>query len=53
LVCGKDTNRVLLSKAIVKTYICSEKCLQEYFKLIGGFQIQKKLADGDDESWLD
>jgi len=51
VVCGKETYKVLFSKAILKTYICSEKCLQEYFKPVGGVQIQKKLTEG--EGWLD
>jgi len=51
VVCGKETDKVLFSKAIVKTYICSEKCLQEYFKPIGGVKRQKKLSR--EASWLD
>lgn len=51
VVWGKETYKVLFSKAIVKTYICSEKCLQEYFKPIGGVKVQKKLKEGD--GWLD
>ena len=39
---GKETYKVLFSKAIVKTYICSEKCLQEYFIPIGGVRVQEK-----------
>jgi len=51
VVCGKETEKVLFKKAIVKTYICSETCLQKYFAPIGGVIVQKKLAE--DESWLD
>ena len=52
VVCGGETYRVLFSKAIVKTYICSEKCLKEYFRPVKGFRIrvQKKLKEGD--GWL-
>jgi len=51
IVCGKETDKVLFSEAMVKTYICSEKCLQEYFKPIGGVKgVQKKLEEG--KGWL-
>jgi len=51
VVCGKETDKVLFSQAIVKTHICSQKCLQEYFKPIGGVRIQRKLKEG--KGWLD
>lgn len=51
VVCGKETNKVLFSKASAKAYICSEKCLKEYFKPIGGVGVQKKLKE--DGGWLD
>jgi len=52
-MCGKETYKVLFSKAIVKTYICSMKCLKEYFKPLKGFRlrVQKRLKEGD--GWLD
>jgi len=53
IMCGKETHKVLFSKAIVKTYICSTKCLKEYFKPVKGrgIRVQKKLREG--EGWLD
>jgi len=53
IMCGKETYRVLFSKAIVKTHICSMNCLKEYFKPVKGckIRIQKKLKEGD--GWLD
>jgi hypothetical protein len=53
IMCGKETHKVLFSKAIVKTYICSIKCLKEYFKPVKGFglRVQKRLKEGD--GWLD
>jgi len=51
VICNEETYKVLFSKAIVKTYICSQECLKEYFKPIGGFRVQKKLMEG--EGWLD
>jgi len=53
IVCGKETYRVLFSRAIVKMHICSEDCLKEYWKPVKGFrlEIQKKLKEG--EGWLD
>jgi len=51
LVCGKETRKVLFKDAIVKTYICSEKCLRKYFEPIGGVKIMKKLKEN--EGWLD
>jgi len=53
IVCGKDTYRVLFSKAIVKIHICSEDCLKAYWKPVKGFKlgIQQKLIEG--EGWLD
>jgi len=52
-MCGKETYKVLYSKALVKTYICSEKCLKEYWKPVKGYKvrIQKKLKESD--GWLD
>lgn len=54
VVCKKETRKVLFKDAIVKTYICSEKCLKEYFKPVKGWKLrtQKKLV-GEDEGWLD
>ena len=51
--CGKETRKVLHSKAIVKIYICSEECLKEYYKPLKGYKpkIQKKLVEG--EGWFD
>ena len=47
VVCGKETDKVLFSKAIVKIYICSEKCLRRY-----GVKVrQKKLKENG--GWLD
>lgn len=53
VVCGKETRKVLFSKAIVKTYICSIKRLKEYFKPVKGvrLRVQKRLKEGD--GWLD
>jgi len=53
IVCGKETYKVLFSRAIVKTYICSMKCVKEYLKPVKGFRlrVQKKLKEGD--GWLD
>ena len=53
ILCGKETRKVLHSKAIVKIYICSEQCLKEYYKPLKGYKpkIQKKLVEG--EGWLD
>ena len=52
VVCEKETYKVLFSDAIVKTYICSEKCLREYFKPVGQkVRVQKKLKES--EGWLD
>ena len=53
IVCGKDTYRVLFSKAIEKMYFCSENCLKEYWKPVKGFRltVQKRLKEG--EGWLD
>ncbi len=50
---GNETYKVLYSKAIVKTYICSQKCLKEYWKPVKGYKvsIQKKLMESD--GWLD
>ncbi|KPV63145.1 MAG: hypothetical protein AOA65_1457 [Candidatus Bathyarchaeota archaeon BA1] len=40
-----------MADAIVKTHICSEKCLRKYFEPIGGVKIvEKKLKN---EGWLD
>jgi len=52
-MCGKETRKVLYSKAIVKTYICSKEYLKEYYKPLKGYKpkIQKKLIDG--EGWFD
>jgi len=38
VVCGKETYKILFSDAVVKTYICSEKCLKEYFKPVKGLK---------------
>jgi len=38
VVCGKETYKILFSDAIVKTCICSEKCLKEYFKPVKGLK---------------
>ena len=52
VVCEKETDKVLFSKAIVKIYICSEKCLRKYLEPIRGVKIrQKKLKEN--EGWLD
>ena len=53
IMCGRETHRVLHSKAIVKIFICSEECLKEYYKPLKGYKvrIQKKLKEGD--GWLD
>ncbi len=53
VMCGNETYKVLYSKAIVKTYICSQKCLKEYWKPVKGYKvsIQKKLMESD--GWLD
>jgi len=52
VICGKETVKVLYKDAIVKTYICSEQCLQKYFQQVGGVKsVQKKLKE--DEAWLD
>jgi len=53
VVCGKETYKVLFSRAIVKTYICSMKCLKKYFKPVKGarIRVQKKMKEGD--GWLD
>jgi len=51
-VCGKETREVLFKDTIVKTYICSERCLRKYFEPIDGVKIvQKKLKEN--EGWLD
>ncbi len=48
VVCEKETHKVLFSNAIVKTYICSEKCPREYFKPVGKkVRVQKKLKESD------
>ena len=31
VVCGRETDKVLLSKVIVKTHICPQKFLLKYF----------------------
>ena len=51
VVCGKETEKVLFKKAIVKTHICSEECLQKYFKPLGGVRFRRKLSE--DDGWLD
>ncbi|MFB0523837.1 MAG: hypothetical protein ACETV1_08805 [Candidatus Bathyarchaeia archaeon] len=53
IMCSKETHKVLFSRAIVKTYICSMKCVKEYFKPVQGcrIRVQKKLKEGD--GWLD
>ena len=48
VMCAKETDKVLFSKAIVKIYICSKKCLREYFKPVGGVRVQKKLREAKD-----
>ena len=51
-VCEKETEKVLFSKAIVPIYICSEKCLKEYYKPLkkSNLRIQKRLTD--DDAWF-
>jgi hypothetical protein len=51
VICGKGTYKVLFSKAIEKIYICSEECLKEFHKPLGGVRIQKKLKESN--GWLD
>jgi len=51
IMCGRETYRVLFSKAIVKIYICSIECLKEYIKPLRRIRVQKRLKDGD--GWLD
>jgi hypothetical protein len=52
VICEEETYKVLFSNAIVKTYICSEKCLREYFKPVGQkVRVQKKLKENN--GWLD
>jgi len=47
----KKPSRFFFKDAIVKTYICSERCLRKYFEPIGGVKImQKKLKEN--EAWL-
>ncbi|MDH5623436.1 MAG: hypothetical protein OEY39_03105 [Candidatus Bathyarchaeota archaeon] len=50
ILCGKETYKVLFSKAIVQIYICSKECLKEYLKPLGRVRVQKKLKEGD--GWL-
>jgi len=52
-MCGKETRKVLHSKAVVTIYICSEECLKEYYKPLKGYKpnIQRKLIDS--EGWSD
>jgi hypothetical protein len=48
VVCEKETYKALFSNAIVKTYICSRKCLREYFKPVGRkVRAQKKLKESN------
>ena len=42
VVCGKETCKVLFSRAIVKPYICSTKCLKEYFSVLKKLESNKK-----------
>lgn len=53
IMCGKETRKVLYSKAIVKIFVCSEECLKEYWKPVKGYKvkIQKRLVES--EGWLD
>lgn len=53
LMCGKELHKVLFSNDLVKIYICSEKCLKDYWKPIRGFRlwIQKRFRER--EEWLD
>jgi hypothetical protein len=51
VACGKETLKILFRKAAVPIFVCSEACLQKYFKPIGGVDVPQKLAQS--ESWLD
>ena len=53
IMCGRETRKVLHSKAIVKIHICSEECLKEYYKPLKGYKpkIQKRLVE--DDGWID
>jgi hypothetical protein len=53
IMCGRKTQKVLHSKAIVKIHICSEECLKEYYKPLKGYKpkIQKRLVE--DDGWID
>jgi len=53
IMCGRDTRKVLHSRAIVKIRICSEECLKEYYKPLKGYKpkIQKRLVE--DDGWID
>jgi hypothetical protein len=51
VACGKETLKILFRKAVVPIYVCSEQCLQKYFKPIGGVDVPQKLGPSD--SWLD
>jgi hypothetical protein len=51
VACGKETLKILFRKAAVPIFVCSELCLQKYFKPIGGVDVPRKLAQS--ESWLD
>jgi len=44
----RRTEKVLFKKAIFKTSIGSQECLQKY---LGTAKVQKKLSE--DEGWLD
>jgi hypothetical protein len=50
VACGKETLKILFRKAAVPIFVCSEICLQKYFKPIGGVDVPQKLAQS--ESWL-
>ncbi|MDH5460819.1 MAG: hypothetical protein OEX09_01135 [Candidatus Bathyarchaeota archaeon] len=52
LMCGKETYKVLFSKAIVKIYICSLECLKEYHKPIKRFRLRIQTRLKEDEGWL-
>jgi len=48
VVRGRGTEKVLFTKAVIKTYICSLECLHKY---LGAVKVQKKLSE--EEGWLD
>ena len=50
VVCGKETSKTLHRKAIMPIYICSETCLQKYFKPLGGLNLPPEATHS--ESWI-